>query len=267
MPEFVEVEAYANTVRPLIGGTISAIDLRDERLLRRADEGFDAESSHVDGVLGGARIEGVRRIGKLLLIDVSGDHTMALTFGLRGWLMLDGETARADGTRRTRSVKPEHIRLAIEVDGSHELILEDLLRLATFEIDVDEGRLGPDVMDLDKDAFRTLLAGSKATVKGLLMDQRRIAGIGNLIADEILYQGRIDPRRTASDIVGDDLDDLWLGLRTTRDRVLEKNGSHQGVMIQSGAREKGALCPRCDVEMKRVKVGGRTSYFCPQHQR
>lgn len=266
MPEFVEVEAYANVVRPLIGGTISGIDLRDERLLRRADEGFDAEAAHVYGVLGGAEIVAVRRIGKLLLVDVSGGHTMSLTFGLRGWLMLDGRIARADGTWRDRSAKPEHVRLVITVDGTRELALEDLLRLATLEIDADESKLGPDVLVLDKSSFRDITESSKATIKGLLMDQRRIAGIGNLIADEILFQGKVDPRRTASDIVDGHFDDLWDGLRRTRERVLEKNGSHQGVMIQSGAREKGEHCPRCHVEMQRVKVGGRTSYFCPAHQ-
>lgn len=266
MPEFVEIEAYANTARPLIGGTITGIDLRDERLLRRAEEGFDAEASHVYGVMGGAEITDVSRIGKLLLIHLGSDHTVGLTFGLRGWLMLDGEAARADGTRRERSAKPEHIRLAIEVDGSRELILEDLLRLATLEIDPDTSNFGPDILDLDKDEFRELLAGSKATIKGLLMNQKHIAGIGNLIADEILFQGKVDPRRTASDITGSDLDTLWLGVRTTRDRVLDKNGSHQGVLIQSGSREKGEHCPRCDVEIERVKVGGRTTYFCPAHQ-
>ena len=266
MPEFVEVEAYANTVRPLIAGTITGIDLRDERLLRRSEEGFEVESSHLYGVVGGATIVGVRRTGKVLFVDLSGDHTMSLTFGLRGWLMLDGEIARADGTRRTRSARPEHIRLVIEVDDVHELVLEDLLRLATVEIDIDESRLGPDVMKLDKALFREIVGGSRATIKGLLMDQRRIAGIGNLVADEILFQGRVDPRRTASDIDGDDFDALWTGVRRTRERVLEKNGSHQGVMIQSGARERGSSCPRCGVTIERVKVGGRTTYFCPEHQ-
>jgi len=267
MPEFVEVEAYANTVRPVIGRAISGIDIRDERLLRRADEGFEVEASHVYGVLGGAVVEAVRRIGKLLLVDLSGEHTMALTFGLRGWLMLDGEIARADGTRRRREAQAEHVRLAIEFDGGHRLVLEDLLRLATLEIDVDETRLGTDILAIDKTEFRELLSRSRATIKGLLMDQRRIAGIGNLIADEILYQGKVDPRRTASDIEGEDLDHLWTGLRTTRERVLERNGSHQGVLIQSGSRERGESCPRCDVEIARVKVGGRTTYFCPEHQR
>ncbi len=115
MPEFVEVEAYANTVRPLIGGTITGIDLRDERLLRRAEEGFDAEAAHVYGVMGGAEIVDVRRIGKLLLIDVSRrPHDVGLTFGLRGWLMLDGRGRTRRRHRRDRTAKPEHVRLAID---------------------------------------------------------------------------------------------------------------------------------------------------------
>jgi formamidopyrimidine-DNA glycosylase len=160
-------------------------------------EFVEVEASHVYGVLGGATIRDVRRIGKTLFVDVSGGHTMGLTFGLRGWLMLDGETARADGTRRSRSAEDGHVRLVLTVD-------------------------------------------------------------------EILFQGKIDPRRTASTISAGELDDLWLGVRRTRDRVLARNGSHQGVQIQSGARERGASCPRCGVEVERVKVGGRTTYFCPR---
>ena len=80
-------------------------------------------------------------------------------------------------------------------------------------------------------------------------------------------QGKLDPRRTASELTSDELDNLWIGLRRTRARVVERNGSHQGVLIQSGARERGEHCPRCDVEITRVKVGGRTTYFCPAHQR
>ncbi len=267
MPEFVEVEAYANTVRPLIGGTITGIELHDERLLRRAPEGFEAEAAHVYGVLGGAEIVDVRRIGKVLLIDLSGGHVASLTFGLRGWLALDGEIARADGTRRRRTPKAPHVRLAMCVDERRELLLEDLLRLATLEIDADLSNLGPDVLALDKAGFRELTGRSDAAIKSLLMDQRRIAGIGNLIADEMLYQAKLDPRRRASAITDAEFDDLWLGLRRTRARVLDRNGSHRGVMIQSGARERGARCPRCDVEMRRVKVGGRTTYLCPSHQR
>lgn len=265
MPEFPEIEAYRRIATPLIGQRIDGIALRDQRLLRRGDD-----AAEVDGVLGGATIGDVRAIGKVLLFDLAAvdgdDRSFALTFGLRGWLSVDGRVANPSGKTRARTPKPQHVRLSMDI-GGHTLELEDLLRLATFELDFDESRLGPHVGTLTKAEFRDIVGHSSAVLKSLLMDQKRIAGIGNLIADEIFYQGGIDPRRHADDLSTDEFDALWVGLRRARDRVLAKGGSHQGVMIQDGAREKGAHCPRCGVEVRRVQVGGRTTYFCPQHQR
>lgn len=261
MPEFVEAEAYRRTIEPVVGGRIHRVDVRDPRLLRRGDE-----PAFVHGVLDGATIEAVRRIGKLVLVDLAAGHTAALAFGLRGRLLLDGRTARATGDEwRTRPAKPDHVRLVLDVDG-RTIELEDQLRLATLRIDVDEDELGDDVLALDKTRLRSVLGASSSPIKSLLMNQRRIAGIGNLIADEMLYQGRIDPRRPANEIDGPDLDDLWAAIRRTRERVLARDGSHQGVLIQQGARERGEDCPRCGVEIRRMQVGGRTTCFCPVHQ-
>jgi formamidopyrimidine-DNA glycosylase len=187
-------------------------------------------------------------------------------FGLRGRLIVNGAVAGTDGSRRQVSPRRDHVRLSLEADGD-VLELEDQLRLATLEIDPDEGRLGTDVLELTKGELRALVEGSRAALKSLLMDQGRIAGIGNLVADEVLFQAKIDPRRTGDGLSSAELDDLWTGLRRTRARLLERNGSHRGVMIQSGARERDGRCPRCDAGIRRVKVGGRTTYFCPDHQR
>lgn len=260
MPEFVEVEAYRRTVEPLVGERIDVIDVIDDRILRRSEPAF------VCGVVGGATIERTRRIGKVLFLDLSGGHTASLTFGLRGWLSLDGRVALASGGWRDREPKPEHVRLRLDVGGKI-VELEDQLRLATLEVDIDESILGVDVMALTEAQLIDLLRRTSRAVKTAVMDQHRIAGIGNLIADEIFYEAGVDPRRAASDLDDDELSALWTGLRRTRKRVLERNGSHQGALIQSGARERGRRCPRCDVEIQRVQVGGRTSYFCPEHQR
>ena len=260
MPEFVEVEAYRCTVEPLVGERIDSIDVIDDRILRRTDPAF------VYGVVGGATIERTRRIGKMLFLDLSGDHTASLTFGLRGWLSLDDRVALASGGWRDRQPKPEHVRLRLDV-GGRIVELEDQLRLATLDIDIDESQLGSDVMALTKTQLIDVLRRTSRAVKTALMDQQRIAGIGNLIADEIFYEAGVDPRRAASDLDDDEFSALWAGVRRTRKRVLERNGSHQGVLIQSGARERGGRCPRCNVEIQRVQVGGRTTYFCPEHQR
>jgi len=262
MPEFVEAEAYRRTAEPLVGQRIDGLEIRDERLLRQGD----ATTSVVGGVLGGATIAAVRRIGKAVLIDTDSGHTAALAFGLRGWLSLDGQLARASGGWRTRMPTEEHLRLVIH-SGERQLELEDQLRLSTLRIDIDEARFGIDILELTPSDFRDICAASGRQIKSLLMDQDRIAGIGNLIADEIFFQGKIDPRRPANELDKSELEDLWVGVRRTRQRVLDRNGSHQTMLIQSGAREKGAECPRCKVEISRIEVGGRTTYFCPEHQR
>ena len=262
MPEFVEAEAYRRTAEPLIGHRVERLEIRDERLLRQGSE----SRSLIGGILGGAELRAVRRIGKAVLLDTDREHTAVLSFGLRGRLVLDGATARATGGWRHREPRPDHVRLAVHA-GEHRLELEDQLRLATLRIDPDESRFGTDVLELDKAGFCELCARSSRPIKSLLMDQSRIAGIGNLVADEILFQGKVDPRRCADELDDEALDALWDGLRRTRRRVLERNGSHQGVMIRSGARERGSDCPRCGVAVRRVDVGGRTTYFCPQHQR
>lgn len=260
MPEFPEIEAYRQIASPLIGERIDALDIRDDRLLRRGDE-----AAEVYGVLGGAHIGDVRAIGKVLLFDLDVDRSFALTFGLRGWLSVDGRVSNPSGVTRSREPKPEHVRLCMEI-GGHRVELEDQLRLASLELDFDESKLGPHVGSMTKDEFRDVVGSSSAVLKSLLMNQRRIAGIGNLIADEIFYQAGIDPRRSADELDGDEFDALWRAVRTTRERVIEKGGSHRGVLIDSGSRERGEDCPRCDVAIERVKVGGRTTYFCPQHQ-
>ena len=260
MPEFPEIEAYRRIATPLIGERLDGTDLRDDRMLRRGDE-----AAEIYGVLGGASIDDVRAHGKVLLFDLDVGRSFALTFGLRGWLSVDGRVSSPSGTTRERTPKPEHVRLSMEV-GGHLMELEDLLRMATIELDFDESRLGPHVGTMSKRDFRDVVGGSSAVVKSLLMNQRRIAGIGNLIADEIFYQAGIDPRRSADDLSDDEFDDLWAAVRTTRDRVVAKGGSHRGVLIDSGSRAKGESCPRCGVEIRRVKVGGRTTFFCPRHQ-
>jgi formamidopyrimidine-DNA glycosylase len=262
MPEFVEAEAFRLTARPLVGEAIEHVEVRDDRILRLGEEG----PSFVVGALAGSEVLAARRIGKVVLLDLSSGHTVALAFGLRGWVSLDGRTARVPDGWRARSHREAHVRMVI-VAGGRRLVLEDQLRMSTLRIDLDESALGIDVIDLRRSELAELCARSVSPVKSLLMDQSRIAGIGNLIADEILFQAKLDPRRPAGDLDAHELGALWTALSRTRRRVLQRGGSHHGVIIGSGARRRDGDCPRCGVSMCRVAVGGRTTFFCPQHQR
>ncbi len=106
-------------------------------------------------------------------------------------------------------------------------------------------------------------AGPVAPLKARLMDQERLAGVGNLLADEILWRAAIDPgRRTPLD--DDELRTLHKSLRSTLKLLDRRGGSHMGDLMEE--RQPGGHCPRDGAELLHAQVGGRTTYWCPVHQ-
>jgi formamidopyrimidine-DNA glycosylase len=108
------------------------------------------------------------------------------------------------------------------------------------------------------------VGASGAPVKARIMDQGVIAGIGNLLADEILWQARIDPRRPASSLSEQELDALRRATRTAVRRALRLGGAHTGAL--NPHRERGGHCPRCGAPLASTRIGGRTTYWCPVEQ-
>ncbi len=261
MPELPEVEAYRHVAATAVGHRIAGVDVRDPRLLRRAPD-----PPVVHGTVGGATVEAARRTGKALFLDLSGGHTVLLTFGLRGRLHVDGRVARPDGSFHDRTPRPDHVRLALSLDDGRVLELEDQLRMATLELDRDESDLGVDALDLDRGTFVALVSGTRAPVKSRLMDQSRIAGLGNLIVDGILWEAGIHPARRGDDLDDGELAALWDATVQVRDHVLADGGSHRTRMIRTGSRTVDEPCADDGAPMAKVAVGGRTSFFCPEHQ-
>ena len=96
------------------------------------------------------------------------------------------------------------------------------------------------------------------------MDQRVIAGVGNLLADETLWQARIDPRRPAADLSEGELDELRRAMRAAVRQALQHGGAHTGTLIPNRTGE--GHCPRCGTPLSRTRIGGRTTYWCPRDQ-
>jgi formamidopyrimidine-DNA glycosylase len=133
---------------------------------------------------------------------------------------------------------------------------------------------GPDALakGLDGKAFAAALGSTRSTLKSALMDQARIAGIGNIYSDEILFQVRLHPLTLVGDLNADQLNELY----QTTIRVL-RQAIARGVMAEgpasafpdgwlSGHRERGGHCPRCRTPLATLTRGGRTAYFCPRCQ-
>ena len=109
------------------------------------------------------------------------------------------------------------------------------------------------------------LSGLRAPIKAALLDQHRIAGLGNLLADEVLWRVGIDPARAGGTLADDEVSRLHRTIRRVLPQLMARGGSHTGDL--QVAREPGAVCPRDGTPLERRTIGGRTTYSCPAHQR
>ncbi len=259
MPELVEVELSRRLCIALDGRRVQNARLVDPHASAREP----AELAHA---LRGATFASPRRRGKLLLLDTD-QHTLGLHFGMTGRLVLDDEWAIERLVYSSQRRVDHWIRLIVELFDGGRLEIHDPRRLARVFLDPDEDALGPDAATLTLKQFRSVLAGRGrgVAVKARLLDQARVAGVGNLIADEVLWRAGIAPGRLTTSLSDDEVRGLHRQLRATIGILLRRGGSHTGRLM--GSRLPGGLCPFDDHPLSVSVVGGRTTYWCPLHQR
>lgn len=163
-----------------------------------------------------------------------------------------------------RPQKPEWDRVTIGFDDGGELRLFDKRRLARVHLEPDLDTLGPDAAEITRDEFRARVGRGTAPIKARLLDQSVLAGVGNLLADQTLWQARLSPSRPAAELSAEELDGLRRELRKATRSAVAKGGVHTGEMIPR--RKPGESCPRCGAEMVRGTVGGRTTWWCSAEQ-
>jgi formamidopyrimidine-DNA glycosylase len=259
VPELVEVEFYRRLAgKAALGREVAAVAAPDAWYLKG---GLRAEDLNV---LVGDRLVGARRWGKLLLLDSEAGPVVGLRFGMTGSLEVDG-TAGVDRLLHTTDRQlPGYYRFALAFADGGGLAVRDPRRLGGVQLDPDTGRLGPDALTAGPAAVAAALAASHAPLKARLMDQAHLAGVGNLIADEVLWRSGLDPRRPAGGLSGAEIRRLARHLRGALDDLLNRGGSHAGDMLAE--RHPGGCCPRDGTPLARGVVGGRTTWWCPRHQ-
>ena len=215
-------------------------------------------------VLPGARLMGTRRIDKLMLVDTDGP-VLGLRFGMTGRIIVDGDAPIDQLIYASAHDDPAWDRFGVEFREGGALVIRDPRRLGGVELDPDESKLGPDAASLTLGSLRAALASSSAPLKGRLLDQSRIAGLGNLLVDETLWRAGVSPERAAGSLDDKELGRLLRAVRRTLAVLGERGGSHTGDL--QPARVRGGSCPRDGVELCRAQIGGRTTYWCPAHQR
>lgn len=259
MPELLEVETYRRQAEPLVGRLIVGVAVPDAWYVK------NALPEEVGLAVTGRRVEAVRRIGKLLVLDLDDEGRLGLRFGMTGRLLVDG-LASIDRLEYSSSRDdPVWERFALFFDDGGDLRMRDPRRLGGVELDPDESRLGVDALRLTPDDLRAALGRSTAALKARLLDQSRVAGIGNLLADEILWRAALDPARPAGSLTPDELARLHREIDTTLHDLMARGGSHTGDLRAAALRD--GRCPDEGTPLVRRRIGGRTTLNCPTHQR
>jgi formamidopyrimidine-DNA glycosylase len=262
VPELPEVESYRR--------------LAERRALDRAIEGVDAPDAWylkagltaqvAADALVGRRFTEARRRGKLLLLTTDQDGpVLGLRFGMTGRLIVDGIAGVEDLWYAPKREEVRWSRFGVHFLDGGLLAMQDPRRLGGVILDPPEDRLGPDALTVTKAELRRGLATSRAPLKAWLLEQSHVAGVGNLIADEALWRAGLSPLREARSLTEADVGRLHRHLRGTITDFITGGGSHLGKLMPE--RRPGGVCPKDGTPLLRATVGGRTTWYCPAHQR
>jgi formamidopyrimidine-DNA glycosylase len=248
MPELPEAERARQQIERVLGREIVAVDDRDTYVCRPHAPG------EIAAALTGRRLVRAHRRGKFLWVETDDDGPeLGLHLGMAGRIAIDEEPSEQGWDR-----------FVLRFEDGGALALRDKRRLGRARLEPDLDALGPDAADVDRVRFRELIGRGRAPIKARLMDQAVMSGIGNLMADEILWRTHLDPRRPADELGTDELDRLWREMRSII-RMSVRRG-HAGISEVIPERRRDGHCPRCGTAMERATVGGRTTYWCPKEQ-
>lgn len=256
MPEGLEAEIYRRAAEHCVGRAVAAVDVDARQVAAPA----------LRAVLPGRRVTGVRRHGKLVLVDLEPVLVLGLHFGMTGRLVVDALDAIPELAYGSRRDDPGWDRLVIHFADGGRLRVNDPRRWATFSLDPDVERLGPDFLALPAVRLAAVLARRRAPVKAVLLDQHAVAGYGNLCVDEVLWHAAVAPQRRADTLSSDEVRAIAAAGRHRLPAMLRRGGSHRGTLSPE-VRAALPPCARDGAPLRRGTVAGRTTVWCPAHQR
>lgn len=281
MPELPEVETLRLGLQKyLVGHRIEDIQVKIPKM-------FSGDKNDVIG----AKIVDIKRIGKGLIIELDNDFVLAAHLKMTGQLIysdssIKGLTLSAKVGGTTLPSKYSHIIFAL--NNNALLYYNDLRRFGWIKVvKKDEAtripffkEMGPEPFkDLTFELLEEIVKSSNVAIKPLLMDQKKIAGIGNIYANDALFDSRIHPGRKAKDLSGKEIKKLYDSILKVLRKGLEYGGSSDENFVNALGQEgnyqnhalvygrEGKKCRMCGSEIQKIKLGGRGTYFCPQCQK
>jgi len=271
MPELPEVETIVRALRRcVIGATIASAEITWAGTIGCPDaDGF------VRGV-SGQRIADVSRRGKWIIVTLGSGQALLVHLRMTGRLLV--AQAKCDGA--------DHVRVRLPLVDGRTVCFHDVRKFGRLCL-VDDaggvtGGLGPEPLDesFTDAAFRELLEGRRGRIKPLLLNQRFLAGLGNIYTDEALWRARIHPLRLANGLTSAEITRLWSSIRTVLRRAIASGGTtlDDGGFVGTGGEagqfahrlavygRAGAGCLRCGGTIERTVVGQRGTHICPACQ-
>jgi formamidopyrimidine-DNA glycosylase len=272
MPELPEVETIRRQLAPALEGRrIDSVEVRDPRWSDPAPPEAIADA------LRGRLISRVGRRGKYLIVSLEDDVHLVMHLRMTGNLLLT-EEAEA----------PAHTRVTMRLDDGRRLLFVDVRRFGTGDVllgsdalaEYFESRLGVEPLSADftAEALRAMARGRKQPVKAFLLNQERIAGVGNIYADEALFRARIHPLRPVGSLKRGQLEALRSGVVESLELGIDSKGaSIDDYRHVDGARGSfqdrflaysrvGEPCVRCGTPIEKLRAAGRGTYVCPSCQ-
>jgi len=288
VPELPEVETVCRQLEPeLEGRRIERLEVYDPRWSR------PVAPAELSAVVKGRTIRGLGRRGKYLLLGLDGGQTLVMHLRMTGNLVLvepGGEAIDPSEGRRLyeneRSTEERHLRARFTLDDGREVWFTDPRRFGeAFLIDDADlagrfARLGVEPLSTDftPELLGEIAAGRTAPLKSFLLDQKGIAGVGNIYADEALFRAALHPLSPAGSMKAEHLEALRDGVVAALEAGIDGGGASIDD-YRDGRGEKGRMqdeflvhtrageaCPRCGGTIERIVVGGRSTYFCPDCQ-
>ncbi len=258
MPELPEVEIIRRYCRDrVLHKKIEKILIQSRSLLKVSEGTF---RRHIYR----KTFQASKRHGKYLFLRSDDGYHLVLHFGMTG---------RIDYGRLSDKT-PEHAIFTLILSEGHKFSYTSVRKFGFVTVvpdkqDFIESKgLGPDISDLDEKEFRKIFSGSRSMIKTAMMDQAKMAGLGNVYTDEILYQAGYHPETPMEDIDDDGLKKIFGKTKRVINRSIKAKASPErmpeGFLINR--REEGAACGICTGKIKKIEVGGRSTYFCASHQ-
>ena len=277
MPELPEVETYVRALEPLLlGKTVLKAEVRWPRTIAAPN------ADRFTDLVRGRSFSSFGRRGKYMLLHLDSGETLVVHLRMTGELRLLPPTRPGVGAAPTPIDKHTHV--LFDLDTSEQLRFRDTRKFGRIWLVEDSatvvGNLGPEPLDEDfvPQTLARSLAGRKASIKALLLNQNVLAGVGNIYADESLFRARIDPRRAGGSLALDEIERLHLALRDVLLAGIEAQGSSvQNYAPPTGAkggfqeqfqvfRRSGEPCFVCGTSIGRTVLAQRSTHFCPACQ-